>query len=126
MTHKIMVSEDTTLGEEHSGMRIVVDEAATITLPHEDTYKFIEGDENEIISATDGDVHIEGEEGVTIIPMASATLTTRGSFVKTEYQGGNTYLLWGSLCIALIAGALAYNYNNYTLPDESVILISGD
>ena len=109
MTNKIIVSEDTILGEKHSGMRIVVEAPATITLPHEDTYKFIEGDENEIISAADGDVHIEGEEGVTVIPVVSATLTKRGSFVKTQYQGNNTYLIWGSLCVAIIVGISSLN-----------------
>ena len=68
MTHTITVSEDTTLGEAHSGMRIVVDATATITLPHEDTYKNVEGDANEIISGIDGSVHIEGGKGVTITP----------------------------------------------------------
>lgn len=126
MTHTITVSEDTTLGEAHSGMRILVDAAATITLPHEDTYKNIEGDENEIISGVNGNVRIEAEDGVTVLPLASALITKKGASVKTEYQGNNTYLMWGSLCIALLIGlaTLSSNYKNYTLPTGSVILIS--
>jgi len=124
MKNTITVSEDTTLGVEHSGMHIIVDAAATITLPHEDTYKNIAGDKNEIISGVDGNVNIVGENGVTITPMASALLTKKGSYVKTEYQGNNSYFMWGSLCIALAAGITALLYNNNTVSDEVIMLIN--
>jgi hypothetical protein len=98
MTHTTTtVSEDTTLGGEHSGVRIIVDAVATITLPHEDTYKHIKGDEFEIISSITGNVRVEGEEGVTVIPMPTALITKKGASVKIEYQGNNVYLMWGSV-----------------------------
>lgn len=98
MTHPspITISEDTTLGEEHSGMRILVDAIVTITLPHEDTYKFIEGDEFEIISNVSGNVKVEGEEGVTVSPLSTALMTVKGSSVRLQYQGNNKYLMWGA------------------------------
>ena len=103
MTHSIIISEDTTLSEEHSGMRILVDAVATITLPHETTYKFIEDDEFEIISYVDGNVKIEGEknieghEDVEVIPMSNALITSKGASVKIQYQGDNVYLMWGNV-----------------------------
>lgn len=97
MTHSITISGNTTLGVEHSGMRIVVDAAAVITLPHEDTYKFIEGDEFEVISNTTSNVSVVGATGVTVIPLSSALITTKGASVKIEYQGDNVYLMWGAL-----------------------------
>ena len=97
MTHSITISEDTTLGEEHSGMRMIIDAPSTITLPHEDTHKYIKGDEFEIISSITGNVRVEGEEGVTVIPMPTALITKKGASVKIEYQGNNTYLMWGNV-----------------------------
>lgn len=124
MTNIITVSEDTTLGAEHSGMRIIVNASATIKLAHEDTYKNIAGDKNEIISGIDGNIRIEGEDGVTITPLASALLTKKGSYVKTEYQGNNVYIMWGSLCLALIVGAAAFIYNNSAISNEAILLIN--
>ena len=124
MTHTtVTVSEDTTLGEEHSGVRLVVDAVATITLPHEDTYKHMKGDENEIISGTSGNVRIEGEEGVTILPLSSALITKKGAYVKTEYQGNNTYLMWGVVSILIMISAMLYT-QDYTPVEQGVILIN--
>ena len=99
----ITISGDTTLGEEHSGMRIIVDAIATITLPHETTYKFICGDEFEIISDIAGNVKVEGEkdieghDDVEVIPMSNALITSKGASVKIQYQGNNVYLMWGNI-----------------------------
>ena len=125
MTLPITISEDTTLGEAHAGMTLVVD-SGDITLPKEDTHKYMCGDKFEIISDTIGSVTVSGEEGVTVYPLSNATITSKGSSVKVQYQGNNTYLMWGSLCIALLIGmaTLSSNYKNYTLPTGSVILIS--
>lgn len=127
MTKTITVSEDTTLGAEHSGVRIIVDAPATLILSHEDTYKNIAGDENEIISCVAGDVKIEGETGVTVIPTSSVVMTKKGASVKVLYKGNNTYFIWGSLCIALIAGiaAVTYKYDVTVVKDSIMILING-
>ena len=124
MKNTIIVSEDTTLGAEHSGMRIVVDAAATITLPHEDTYKNIAGDENEIISCVTGNVKIKGEEGVTVIPTSAPVMAKKGASIKVLYQGDNKYLIWGSLCLALVVGAVVYNYNVNLTPESAIMFIN--
>ena len=126
MTNSITISEDTTLGAEHSGMRIIVDTPATITLPHEDTYKNIAGDESEIISCVAGNVNIVGEAGVTVTPISSVLMTKKGASVKVQYQGDNTYFMWGSLAIVLIVaaiGLLAYNYSA-DIAEAGVMLIN--
>lgn len=123
MTHIIIVSEDTTLGEEHSGMTIVVDAEATITLPNTSTYAFIEDDDFMILSDTASDVDIVCESGVTTVGLSSATLSAKGSAVKVKYHHDNEYIIWGSLCIALVAGITALVYNN-TISPEAAILIN--
>ena len=52
MTVPIEVNVDKTLGIGDDGMIQLVNAAATITLPHEDDYKFIKEDEFTIISNT--------------------------------------------------------------------------
>lgn len=95
MTHTtIILSTSKTLGEEHSGMTIIVDAAATITLPLDSTYKFIEDDEFIIISNTTSDVNIVGENGVTFLGLFSATLSTKGSSVTIRKHGSNEYIMW--------------------------------
>ena len=96
MTHIVTISEDTTLGEAHAGMTIVVD-AGNVILPHEDTHKNIEGDEWVIIHNSDNNVSVTGESGTTIKPLSNALLTTKGASVKIQYQGSNIYLMWGNI-----------------------------
>jgi len=108
----INIDGDKTLGEEHPGMKISVEAAADILLPREDTHKFIKDDDFEIISNTMGVINISGEEGVQVIPNSTATMNTKGDSVKIEYQGNNTYFMWGIVCIAIIAGAAALLYGS--------------
>ena len=118
MTNTVPVFGDKTLGEGDDGTVQLVNVAADITLPHEDTWKFKPEDEFEIVSNTDSAINIVGEEGVTLT--TSSSITTKGQSKKIKYQGVNTYLIWSIIIVMLVIYA-----NNYTteLVKNGIILI---
>ena len=93
MTNTVMVFKDKTLGEGDDGTVQCVEAAATITLPHEDTWKFRKNDEFEIVSNTDATVKVVGADKVKVIPLSNAAITAKGSSVKIKYEGENVYLM---------------------------------
>ena len=97
MIEAIDVDGNKTLGIGDDGMIQLVNAAATITLPHEDTYKFVKNDEFTIISNTDSVVNVKGGTGVTVIPLSNAAIVSKGASVKIKYEGNNTYLMWGNI-----------------------------
>ena len=97
MTNTVMVDGNKTLGEGDDGTIQCVEVAATITLPHEDTWKFKKEDEFTIISNTDSTVNVVGATGVRVIPLSNASITAKGSAVKVKYESNNTYLMWGNV-----------------------------
>ena len=119
MTNTVQVSGDKTLGEGDDGTVQLINVAADITLPHEDTWIFKVGDEFEIVSNTDSAINIIGEDGVTLT--TSSTITTKGQSKKVKYQGNNTYLIWSIIIVMLVVYA-----NNYTtkLNDNGSIFIN--
>ena len=127
MTHTVLdVNGNKTLGVGDDGMIQLVNVAATITLPHEDTHKFVQGDDFTIISNTDDTVTVMGEEGVTIIPLPNASITQKGCSVNIKYQGGNTYLLWGLLCLILMFGAMYLADSPITQTEGDIIFTGGE
>ena len=123
MKNTVMVDGDKTLGEGQDGTLQCVCVEATIKFPKESSWKYKKGDEFIVMSNTDGDVTITGEDGVTMIP-AGVTLTTKSQSANVKYEGGNKYLIWGSLCIALITGVAALAYAHITQQDDLLILIN--
>ena len=121
MTNTVPVSGNKTLGEGDDGTVQLINGAADITLPHEDTWIFKTGDEFEIVSNTDSAINIIGEEGVTLT--TSSTITTKGQSKKVKYQGVNTYLIWSIIIVMLVVYA-----NNYTtkLNDNGIVFISNE
>ena len=90
----VNISSNKTLGQDEIGEVVCITAEADIKFPHEDTYKCQIGDRTVIISATDNNVDILGETGVTMQPLSNAKITAKGSSVTVEYKGGNTYLMW--------------------------------
>jgi len=117
----VVVDGNKTLGEGDDGAVQCVEAEATITFPHEDTWKFKKEDEFEIVTNTASTVKIAGEKGVTLT--TSPTVSAKGGSIRAKYQGGNTYLIW-SLSIALVAGVATLVYNNITEPNEVMMLIN--
>jgi len=118
MTNTVTVSGNKTLGEGDDGNVQCIEAAATITLPHEDTWKFKKEDEFEIVSNTSSAINIVGEEGVTLTTLQS--IATKGTGKKVKYQGNNVYLIW-SIVIIMI---MIYTYNHTTkLIENNIILI---
>ena len=97
MGSTIMVYGNKTLGEGDDGSIQCVEAAAIIKLPLESTWQFVKEDDFTIVSNTDDVISIIGEEGVTVVPLSNATITSKGSAVNIKYEGNNTYLMWGSL-----------------------------
>lgn len=127
MTHSIIdVNGNKTLGAGDDGMIQLVNVAATITLPHENTHKFVQGDDFTVISNADGTVTVTGEEGVTVIPLPNASITNKGSSVTIKYQGNNTYLLWGLLCLILMFGAKHLADSPITQTEGDIMFIRGE
>ena len=108
MTNTVTVEGNKTLGEGDDGTVQCIEAVATITLPHEDTWKFLKDDEFTIVSNAGGDVSIVGANGVTLVP-SNITLSTKGESLNVKYQGSNTYLVWSIIFIALIVGTIVFN-----------------
>ncbi len=122
MTNTVIVDGNKTLGEGDDGTVQCVEAAATITLPHEDNWKFKKEDEFEIVSNTDSTVNIAGQDGVTLT--TSPSITSKAGSMKVKYQGENTYLIWGVVCliITLSFGIFTYNDAMKTLKDGVVTI----
>lgn len=120
MTDTIIVNGNKTLGAGDDGNLQCVEAAAIITFPHEDTYKFVKEDEFEITSNTTSTVSLAGESGVTL---SSSPTITKGAGVKVKYQGNNTYLIWGAICLLIMVAALTYN-NIKPAAEGNVIMIN--
>lgn len=121
MTDPIEVSGNKTLGAGDDGMIQLVNNAATITLPHEDTHKFVKNDEMTIISNTDSAINIIGEEGVTLT--TSASIITKGQSKKVKYLGNNVYLIW-SIIIVMIMTYVS-NYTTKHIENDIIVIDYG-
>jgi len=122
MTDTIVVEGNKTLGAGDDGNLQCVEAAATITLPHEDTYQFVKEDEFEITSNTTAVVNLAGETGVTL---SSSPTITKGTGVKAKYQGSNTYLIWGVICLIIFISFGMFTYSNtMKILEDGVILIN--
>ena len=87
----IIVSENKTLGRGDDGNIQCVEALVTITLPHENTWKFVSGDNFIITSGTDSTVTIDGESGVTLFPISNITITNKADTIHIIYDGNNKY-----------------------------------
>ena len=119
----IIVDGNKTLGAGDDGTVQCIEVAATITLPGETSWKFKKEDEFTVVSNADGDVVIIGQDDVTLVP-EGITLSAKGNSANIKYQGNNTYLVWGSLCVALIAGMAALTYGYQEIVDGATMLIN--
>jgi len=91
----IVVSDDKTLGQDEVGELICAEAGCTITLPHENTYACVIGDDTEITSNTAGVVTVDAEANVTLLGAGSTTVT-KGKALRAIYLGSNKFLLRSS------------------------------
>lgn len=119
MTNTVLVTGNKTLGEGDDGTVQCIEAAAVITLPHEDTWKFLKEDEFTIVSNTSSDVSVVGENDVTLMPNGK-TLSAKGESATIKYQGSNTYLVWAVIWVVLVVGTLAYSTK---LPSENTVTL---
>lgn len=122
MTDTIIVEGNKTLGAGDDGNLQCVEAAAIITLPHEDTHKFVKEDEFEITSNTTERVSLAGETGVTL---SSSPTIGKGSGVKVKYQGDNVYLIWGAICLIIFISYGIFTYSDtMRILEDGIIMIN--
>jgi len=122
MTNTVLVKGDKTFGEGDDGTVQCVEVKAAIKLPHEDTWKFMKEDEFEIVSNTDSTVTVVGEKGVTLT--SNLSMSAKGNSIKIKYQGDNTYLIWGTICLIIFIGLGVFTYSDtMQIIEDGVTLI---
>ena len=126
MRNTISITGNKTLGEGDDGTIHCVDDEATVTLPHEDTWKFKKEDEFTVVANSTATVKVTGEDGVTIMPLSKATVIGKGGGVNIKYQGDNTYLMWGIVSLIILFATMLFAYNNTIIEDEILLIKHSD
>ncbi len=127
MTNTVSITGNKTLGEGDDGTIHCVDDEATVTLPHEDTWKFKKEDEFTVVANSTSTIKVTGEEGVTIMPLSKDTIIGKGGGVNIKYQGDNTYLMWGIVCLIILIGFGIFTYNDtMNIIENGIIFVNGE